>query len=33
MYTQAVDICIALADEALNANQPVKLISQGELSL
>ena len=33
MYSQAVDICIALASEALDANQPVKLISKGELSL
>ena len=33
MYTQAADICVALADEVLDTNQPLKLISQGELSL
>ena len=33
MYTQAADICIALAEKALGTNQPLKLISQGELSL
>ncbi|MGB2499277.1 MAG: CbiX/SirB N-terminal domain-containing protein [Mariniblastus sp.] len=33
MYSTAVDICIALANETLASNQPVKLIRKGELSL
>ena len=33
MYSTAVDICLALAKKALDANQPLKLVREGELSL